>query len=74
MLFGTNQKLSRCVDLDVTYNGVQVENVSKFKYIGVMLDQSPKFDEHVKYVKRKVYTKMKALGKLRQYISQTYLY
>ena len=69
MLFGKRQKLTRTDELDIIHNNVEVENVTSFKYLGVMLDECLKFEAHVKYIKRKVYAKMKALGRLRQYIS-----
>ncbi len=71
MLFGTKQRLSNSGHLDIKYDHDQVETVHKFKYLGVVLDQNLKFNEHIDYVRRKVYAKLKALGRLRPYISKS---
>ena len=61
MYLGTTQRLGN-VDIPVTKCEDQlIENVTKFKYLGVIVDRFLKFDEHVKYLKGKVYAKMKTL-------------
>ena len=50
--------------------GEIVEQVPKFKYIGVLIDQTLKFTDHVDMVKNKIFAKMKALARACQYITQ----
>ena len=71
LLFGTKQRLSNSGPLDLKYHRNQVETVHKFKYLGMVLDENLKLIEHIDYVRRKVYTKLKALGRLRPYISKS---
>ena len=54
----------------VSCNNEKVERVSKFKYLGVILDQNLKFNEHTDFVKRKTFAKMKALARIRQFVTQ----
>ncbi len=71
MSFGTAQRLKQSVAMSISFNGDAVEQVSHFKYLGVILDSSLQFDRHVAYVKQKVFARLKALGRLRQYISRS---
>ena len=78
MLIGTTNKVSTEMSIPpVYYNNEKVEEVSVFKYLGIMLDRNLTFDQHVKYLKRKVLIKMKTLARIRDSISQglaLYLY
>ncbi len=71
MKFGTKQKLSQMANLKIAFDSETVEQVYQFKYLGVILDCSLQFDKHVAYVKQKVYTRLKTLGRLRQFISRS---
>ena len=55
---------------EVVCNNQIIETVVKFKYLGIIIDRYLKFDEHVRYLKGKVYAKMKTLGCVRQFVSQ----
>ena len=46
MLFGTARKLSKCTELNVDYNGIKINNTTKYKYLGTQLDQNVKLLEH----------------------------
>ncbi len=70
MTFGTKQKLNQTANMKISFDGEVVEHVTQFKYLGVILDGSLQFDKHVAYVKQKVFTRLKALGRLRQFISR----
>ena len=63
MFFDTTPKLKVISNLPpLKYNDNTVEEVTTFKYLGVILDQRVTFDQHVTYMRRKVVTKMKTLG------------
>ena len=70
MKFGSAYKLRTTGELRVNVGNSQIECVSVFKYLGVQLDCQLKFDHHVAYIRRKVYTKLRAIGRLRQSISK----
>ena len=70
MFIGTAQRLSNIAIPPVVCKGEIIESVTKFKYLGIIIDRHLKFDEHVKYLKGKIYAKMKTLSRVRQFISQ----
>ena len=71
MVLGTSQKVNHHIDIDsVMLSGEIVETVTTFKYLGILLDNHLSFCEHVAYLRRKIYAKVKVLGHVRQYISQ----
>ena len=68
MYFGTRAKVGDITNSTVqTCNGT-VDVVKSFKYLGIMLDGGLKFDMHVDYMTKKIYPKLKTLGKVRSYI------
>ena len=70
MIHGTAQRVNSCDKLTVLSGGESIDTMCTFKYLGVMIDQNLKFDAHVTYLKHKVFTRLKALGKARQFIDQ----
>ena len=50
MLFGTNQYLYKFKDISLIYEGVMIERVEKFKYLGVLFDPQLSWDDHVNYL------------------------
>ena len=71
MYVGTAQRLNS-IDIPVIKcNDQIVDSVPRFKCLGIIIDRNLKFDEHVKYLKGKIYAKMKTLGHVRSFISQS---
>ena len=68
MYFGTETRLHTVHTECINYEGGDVDVVKNFKYLGMMLDGKLKFDAHVDYMSRKIYPKLKTLGKVRCYI------
>jgi len=54
MIIGSNSKLSQFNDIDLMANNSQLEKVSKFKYLGVAMNQHPTWHDHVDKSQRKV--------------------
>ena len=54
----------------ISFNGIEVELVISYQYLGIILASQLKFDKHVDYLKRKLNTKMRCLGRIRQYIPE----
>ena len=50
MLFGTKQSLCKFKDISIIYEGVMIERVKKFKYLGVLFDPQLSWDDHVNYL------------------------
>lgn len=51
MLFGHARNVT---DLRILFDGTPIERVSRFKYLGLMIDDGLTFHEHVNHVKRKI--------------------
>ena len=56
MTFGTRQRLARqkCDETDISLNGQSIKHTDTFKYLGVVLDDTLSFNDHVDYVRMKV--------------------
>ena len=56
MTFGTRQRLVRhkCDETDISLNGQSIKHTDTFKYLGVVLDDTLTFNDHVDYVRMKV--------------------
>ena len=70
MLFGTRQSLAKVHDFGLVIDGEPIKLVTKFKYLGVMLDSTLSFHEHVQYIQSKTLGKIKVLGRARSFLSE----
>ena len=50
MIFGTHQMINKYKNIKVQYENITLELVTKYKYLGIMLDPTLSFSEHVKYI------------------------
>ena len=52
----TRQRLVRqkCDETDISLNGQSIKHTDTFKYLGVVLDDTLSFNDHVDYVRMKV--------------------
>ena len=69
MIFGTSKRLKAIPPLDIRCGDDQIEQVSVFKYLGVLLDSTLSFSEHIEYVCKKVNMRLSILGRTRKYFS-----
>ena len=69
MFFGTQNRLAKINEESLPFEDTSVEIVDQFKYLGLILDCKLTFSKHVEYVCKKVYPKLRTLGRIRQYIS-----
>ena len=65
MLFGTNKRLSYVTSFTVSIGNYVIKRIYKYKYLGVILDESISWKEHVKYVAAKVSKKVSLLKRIR---------
>ncbi len=71
MFIGTGSKLSKAKFQDIKCKGEVIGMIESFKYLGVILDNTLRFDKHTSYIKKKVFLKMKMLGLIRSFISES---
>ena len=69
MTFGTPQRLKKVPPLNIHCDGDIIEQVSTFKYLGVLLDSSLSFSAHIDYICKKVNCRLSALGRTRKFLS-----
>ncbi len=70
MVFGSNYTVNKVDNINLNVGSTQIELVKKYKYLGVVLDNTLTFSEHVKYLKGKIVGRIKMLGKLRPLVGQ----
>ena len=64
MLLGTPGMLSKMTNVELDIEGIQVEKVTTFKYLGIKLDHRLSFKDHVAYIKGKTFAEIRLLGRL----------
>ena len=72
MTFGTTHTLN-IVDRSppvISVGGSVIENVTEYKYLGVMLDRRLTFSNHVTYMSGKAIGRLKMLGRTRKYLDE----
>ena len=75
--FGTTQQLVKCESLHIQCDGIRLEQVKSYKYLGVMVDSRLSFSENTDYIHSKVVKRIGILGRSRYFLSQElalYLY
>ncbi len=70
MTFGTPNTVNKVGNIEVHVDNKSLEVVDTTKYLGVMLDQTLSFEEHVTYIKRKCSSRLRMLAKLRPLVGQ----
>ncbi len=65
MLIGSRQRLRQVPNLSVSLNGQRVENMSQFKYLGMIIDNHLIFDKHIDFIIDKSTNKLGMLYKTR---------
>ena len=68
MTFGSRSKVKKAKNVRARLNGVLLQKVPSYKYLGLILDPILSYNKHVSYVIKTVLYKMSLLGKLRKYL------
>ena len=72
MLFGTKQSFCKFKDTSLIYEGVMIERVEKFKYLGVLFDPQLSWDDHVNYLSSNISKRIGGICRVNYYLpSQT---
>ena len=69
MIFGSNCTLAKVKEFDLKVDGVQIERVYSYTYLGLTLDPSLTFDKHVRKLIGRVSDKIKQLQKMRYFLN-----
>jgi hypothetical protein len=64
MLIGTTQRLLKCRNLNIDFNGVRIEFVKQAQLLGAYIDSSLSWDTHVEFVSKKIIRKLAVLKRV----------
>ena len=68
MLFGSKQSLHKFKDVSLIYNGVSIERVEKFKYLGVTFDPQLSWNDHVNYLSSIISKRIGVIYRVKHYL------
>lgn len=69
VIYGTYQNPKIHDDIIITYNGIPLKRSVVFKYLGVFIDQSLSFNDHINHIIIKVSKRLGLIGRFRKSIS-----
>ena len=69
MLFGSRQRLSDVPTFTVSIDGFRIKHVTRYTYLGVVLEQTLYWNEHVTHLISKAEKTVGVLGRIRQNIT-----
>ena len=61
MLVGTHQRIAEADDLVIEISNTRSERVNKFKYLGVRLDNTLSWKDHIEYIGTKISSRLGVL-------------
>ncbi len=70
MLFGTQKRLRKTANIDITINGDQLEKVNAYKYLGLIMDSALSWQDHLLHAHKKIRQRIGVLRRVRQYMDQ----
>ena len=66
MLVGTHQRTAEADDLVIEINNTRLERVNKLKYLGVLLDNTLSWKDHIEYIGNKILSRLGVLRRARK--------
>ena len=69
MSFGSRSRVKKCSKAKIMLKGERLKLVPSYKYLGVTLDPTLSYSQHISGVIRTVHHKMTILGKLKKYLN-----
>ena len=66
MLVGTHQRTAEADDLVIEITNTRLERVNKFKYLGVLLDDTLSWKDHIEYIGNKISSRLGVLRRARK--------
>ena len=70
MLFGTSKKLANCDELNICHNGVKINNTTRYKYVGINVDNCVSLKDHFESTYKKMSGRLSLLSKLRSNLTK----
>ena len=71
MLIGTHQRLNAVESFSVAADNTSLERVDTFKYLGVTMEETLSWKEHVSLLGKKVSSRLALLGRARKVLPKT---
>ena len=68
MLVGTHQRTAEADDLVKEISNTRLERVNKFKYLGVLLDNTLSWKDHIEYIGNKISSRLGVLRRARKVV------
>ena len=65
VLYRTHQKTSKSAAFEVKLNGLKIAESAAYKYLGVVMDKSLTYAEHIKKTLKKASSRVKLLSRIR---------
>ena len=69
MIIASYKELKTNQDINIFYGDSILKQQRHFKYLGVVVDESLSWNNHVSYVASRVYPKLKLLGRISSFLS-----
>ena len=70
MLVGTHQRTTEADDLVIEISNTRLERVNKFKYLGVLLNNTLSWKDHIEYISNKISSSLSCAERVRFFPSQ----
>ena len=71
MLVGTHQRLATTANFNVSADSTNLERVEKFKYLGVFLDHTLSWKEHISYIVSKISSRLRMIRRARKVLPRS---
>ena len=68
MLVRTHQRTAEADDLVKEISNTRLERVNKFKYLGVLLDNTLSWKDHIEYIGNKISSRLGVLRRARKVV------
>ena len=69
-LFGSQRRLQQTSKPEIKINNEEVEHVDSYKYLGVQLDKTLNFEDHIESLCKKLRQRLGVLRRVRDYVDQ----
>ena len=70
VIFGDKNRLGNIGDVKLTMNNEPMERVMSFKYLGIVLNDTLSFEQHIDHLYKKCCQKLVAIGKVRDCLNR----
>ena len=68
MLFGSPHNLNKFCNIDLSYNGVMIEKVDHFKYLGIVFDNNMTWSHHIDFVSSNISKRCSLIRRIKYHL------